>query len=155
MTGTADGTDPFPGPIASPRLLAPGQGSPTMFRTRLAGAALITFIFLPGCGILCGDRPRLCERWRSRHDTPVSFPGDAGCGTTVIPPNGGMMGAPIMIGPGGYPYGETLPQPGYTMPNIPKAGIIESPGENKGKQFDPDRASRTGPVLMIPANGSK
>jgi hypothetical protein len=130
-----------------------------MFRTRLAGAALITFVLLPGCGILCGDRPRLCERWRSRGEAcPVSYPGgDPGCGGMVIPPNGGMMGgAPIMIGPGGgYPYGETLPQPGYPMPNIPKAGIIESPGENKGKQFDPDRASRTGPVLMIPANNAK
>ena len=29
-------------------------------------------------------------------------------------------------------------------------------GENKGKQFNPDNgASRTGPVLMIPANNSK
>ena len=132
-----------------------------MFRTRLAGAALFFLIFLPGCGILCGDRPRFWERCRpNRCDAfPASMPGgDPYCGTNGIPPGGGMMGGPIMIGPGGYPYGgETLPPPGgYGTPNIPKAGIIESPGENKGKQFDPDtKGSRTGPVLMIPANGKR
>jgi len=127
-----------------------------MFRTRLAAVAFASLILMPGCGTLCGDRPRICERCRpNRLDaSPASFPmGDAGCGGTVIPP-GGMMGGPIMIGPGGYPYGETLPSPNGT-PRIPNAGIIETPGENKGKQFDPDRSSRTGPVLMIPANGPR
>ena len=128
-----------------------------MFRTRLAAAALLTLIVLPGCGTLCGGGPRICERWcrPGRVDAmPASFPmGDPGCGTSVIPPGGMMGGGPIMIGPGGYPYGETLPPPVNGMPRIPNAGIIESPGENKGKQFDPDKGvNRTGPVLMIPAN---
>jgi hypothetical protein len=127
-----------------------------MSRTRLVGAAFLFLTVLPGCGILCGDRSRLCERWRGRGEAyPASMPMGEGCGGMVIPPGGGA-GGPIMIGPGGYPYGgETFPHPMNGAPNIPKAGIIESPGERKGTQFDPDKASRTGPVLMIPANGAK
>jgi len=128
-----------------------------MFRTRLVAAGFLFLTLLPGCGLLCGDRPRLSERWRGRAEAyPASMPmGDPGCGTMVIPPGSGV-GGPMMLGPGGYPYGgETFPPPINGAPNIPRAGIIESPGERKGTQFDPDKASRTGPVLMIPANGAK
>jgi hypothetical protein len=122
-----------------------------MFRTRLAGAALLSFVFLPGCGILCGDRPGICARWRGRdagvvQAAPVSFPGaDMGaCGGMVVPPAGTIYGAPI-YGPG--VGGETFPPPG----RIPKAGI----DEGKGKQFELEGASRSGPALTIPVPNVK
>jgi hypothetical protein len=76
--------------------------------------------------------------------TPVSQPmGIGDCGGAVIPPGGMIYGAPI-YGPGGP---DTLPAPG----RIPKAGI----DEGKGKQFELEGASRTGPALTIPIPGSK
>jgi hypothetical protein len=127
-----------------------------MSRTRLAGAALLFLAFLPGCGILTGDRRTLCERWRDcrRGDrcegVPAGYPVvDGGCGGGCgmpIPGGAPYQGAPIyMGGPGAsIPLGaETLPQPGgaQTMPpRIPKAGI----DEGKGKQFELE--GRTGPV---------
>lgn len=92
--------------------------------------------------------------------TPASMPVmDGGCGGMPIPPGGPIYGAPIMGGPV-YPgiggaLGETLPPPiagDGAPPRIPKAGIKETP---PGKQFDPDQASKGGPVLTIPANGTK
>jgi hypothetical protein len=131
-----------------------------MFRTRLAAAALLFVSLLPGCGLLCGDRPRLCERWRgSRVEaSPVSFPmGDSGCGGMMIPPGGGigpggMTTGPVIIGPGGMPYENlnNVPRP------IPGARIGEEPGEVKpGRPYELGPTNRTGPVLMIPANGGK
>jgi hypothetical protein len=118
-----------------------------MFRTRLAGAALLSLVFLPGCRLFCCDGPGIMDRWADRRAgrmqaTPVSHPmGD--CGGTVIPPGGVIYGAPI-YGPGGP---DTLPAPG----RIPKAGI----DEGKGKQFELEGASRTGPALTIPIPGAK
>jgi hypothetical protein len=124
-----------------------------MFRTPLAGAALLTLVFLPGCGLFSGDRPGLCNRCRGNQSgrvdaSPASYPVvDAGCGGMVIPPGGHLIG-----GPGGYPMGEPLPMPGGTNPpRIPRIGI----DEGKGKQFELEGASRTGPALMMPATGAK
>jgi hypothetical protein len=135
-----------------------------MSRTRLAGAALLFLAVLPGCGILTGDRRTLCERWRDcRHGNrfdacPTGYPVvDGGC---AMPIPGGMpyQGAPIyMGGPGAsIPLGaETLPQPGGAQPippRIPKAGI----DEGKGKQFELEGASRTGPAgPALPTGGLK
>ena len=139
-----------------------------MSRTRLAGAALLFLAFLPGCGILTGDRRTLCERWRDtwrgdRCDAmPVGYPiMDAGCPNGCAMPIPGAMpyqGAPIyMGGPGAsVPMGaETLPPPNGIQPmprTIPPAGI----NEGKGKQFDPDLSSRTGPAgPALPTGGVK
>jgi hypothetical protein len=143
-----------------------------MSRTRLAGAALLFIALLPGCGALTGDRRTLCERWRDcwngpdRCDyAPVGYPVsmDAGCGNGCGMP---IPGAPIHQGPPIYmggpgaslPLGaETLPQPGGIQrmpPQIPKAGI--GIDEGKGKQFDIDPASRSGPVgPALPVGGTK
>lgn len=137
-----------------------------MSRTRLAGAALLFLALLPGCRTSPCDNRTLCERWRdcwrgNRYDAmPVSYPMmDGGCpGGCAMPIPGGMpyQGAPIFMGgPGAsVPLGaETLPQPGgiQTMPpRIPKAGI----DEGKGKQFELEGASRTGPVgPALPTGG--
>lgn len=120
-----------------------------MFRTRLTGVALLSICFLPGCGLFTGDRGWFCCRGRTMDAMPVSYPmgGDAGCGATVIPPAGNPYGgAPIY----GMP-GATIPQETFPAPRIPKAGI----DEGKGKQFELEGASRTGPVLTMPANGIK
>jgi hypothetical protein len=132
-----------------------------MSRTRLAGAALLFLAFLPGCGILTGDRRTLCERWRDawRGDrceaVPVGYPavieggGAPGCGCAAPIPGGAPFpAAPIyMGGPGAsVPLGsDTLPPPGGAQaipPRIPKAGI----DEGKGKQFELDQSGRTGPA---------
>jgi hypothetical protein len=126
-----------------------------MFRTRLAGVAILSFCFLPGCGLFTGDRGWFCCHGRNVDAMPVSYPmgpmgqmGDAGgCGATVIPPAGGNpYGAPIF----GVP-GTGIPQETFPAPRIPRAGI----DEGKGKQFELEGASRTGPVLTMPANGVK
>jgi hypothetical protein len=134
-----------------------------MFRTRLVGAALLFLNVLPGCGLLCPDRPGIFGcKWRHQeplYATPASMPGmDGGCGGMPIPPGGPIYGAPIMGGPV-YPgiggtLGETLPPPmaDGAPPRIPKAGIKESP---PGKQFELEGTTKGGPVLTIPANGSK
>ena len=125
-----------------------------MFRIRFAGFALLTVCFLPGCGLFSGDRPGLCGRRAERIDAvPVSYPvaDGGGCGATVIPPAGNPYGAPIYGAPGATIPNETYPPPYGTSPRIPKAGI----DEGKGKQFELDGTSRTGPVLTIPANGVK
>src|SRR5687767_11238593 len=114
-----------------------------MFRTRLAGIVLLSVSLLPGCGLFCGDRPGICNRWADRRAeaTPVAMPAGGECGGTVIPP--GMPPQPYP-----YPYpNATFPGPGMgaeTLPpgRIPKAGI----DEGKGKQFELEGASRTGPV---------
>ena len=134
-----------------------------MRRARLAGAALLFLSVLPGCGILTGDRRGVCERWRdcwngNRIDAvPVSYPMmDPGC-AMPIPGGHPYGGAPIMMN-GGAPFGaplgaETLPQPAPgTIRPIPKIGI----DEGKGKQFELDGASRTGPAgPALPVNGPK
>jgi hypothetical protein len=147
-----------------------------MLRTRLAAAALLTVSFLPGCRLLCPDT--CCNRWQECRSggpceaIPVSYPvanGGCPCGAPI--PNSGpivsgpIVSGPITSGPYGapgigapiYPNGglsETLPPP-YApgTPRIPKAGI----DEGKGKQFELEGASRsgTGPVLAIPATGTK
>ena len=123
-----------------------------MSRTRLAGVFFLSVSLLPGCGLFTGDRPGICQRWSDRRAdrceaTPVSFPvattGGGECGGSIIPP-----GTPPIYNVPPYPGAgigaETLP------PNrIPKAGI----DEGKGKQFELEGASRTGPVLTIPATG--
>lgn len=128
-----------------------------MLRIRLAGAALIALSILPGCKCF-GDRWNLTSRPRDPYPAgmPVSYPGgDPNCGCQGGPVIGapGSTG-PIILGPGG-----TLPNPG-TIPNIPPAGIKESPGT--GKQFETDgkEASRgtamppgitvSGPILGSP-----
>lgn len=118
-----------------------------MFRTRLAGVALLSICFLPGCGLFCGDRG-FCSRREPVSACPTSYPmgGDAGCGATVIPPGGNPYGAPIY----GVP-GATIPETS-PPPRIPRVGIDEG---GKGKQFPLDETGRTGPVLTIPANGVK
>jgi hypothetical protein len=121
-----------------------------MFRTRLAGVALLSTCFLPGCGLFWGDRPGLCCRRDPAPFVPVSYPGgDAGCGATVIPPSGNPYGAPIYGVPGAVMPGATMPGETSPPPRIPRVGI----DEGKGKQFPLDETGRTGPVLTIPANG--
>jgi hypothetical protein len=139
-----------------------------MPRTRLVGAALLFLAFLPGCGILTGDRRTLCERWRDCRNggqvdaCPVSYPviDSGGANGCAMPIPGGIpyQGPPIyMGGPGAsVPLGsETLPQPGGTMPmppRIPRAGI----DEGKGKQFELEGASRSGPIgPALPTGGTK
>lgn len=118
-----------------------------MSRTRLAGIVLLSVSLLPGCGLLDPNRPGLCGRRCNQQPehvqaSPVSFPG-GDCGGAVIPPGTPpIYGAPTF--PGAGMGAETLP-PG----RIPKAGI----DEGKGKQFELEGASRTGPVLTIPATG--
>jgi len=139
-----------------------------MLRTRLATAAVFSLTLLPGCGLLCGDRGwfgrQECYRGCGVEAIPVSYPvtngGCSGCGMPI--PTGGPIvagpygGAPIIGGPV-YPNGglsETLPPPYAPGPQrIPKAGI----DEGKGKQFELEGASRSGggPVLAVPATGSK
>jgi hypothetical protein len=119
-----------------------------MFRTRLIGVALLSVCFLPGCGLFSGNGGGwFCCRGRTDAAMPVSYPGGgAECGGTVIPPAGNPYGAPIY----GMP-GAAIPQETFPPPRIPKAGI----DEGKGKQFELEGASRTGPVLTMPANGFK
>jgi len=133
-----------------------------MFRTRLVGAALLCLGLLPGCRLCCPDRPCLFDRCRGGGApvaTPMAYPAmDGGCGMPV-PTGGPIYGGPINGGPiypgiGGA-LNETLPPPiagDGVPPRIPKAGIKESP---PGKQFELEGASKTGPVLTIPAAGSK
>lgn len=177
-TGTSVGTEPTPYPQVRPRV-RPGTGTVPMLRTRLAVAAAFSLTLLPGCGLLCGDRGlfgRTTECLRGgpmMEAIPVSYPvGNGGPCCTPIPAGGPIMAGPTVGGPyGGAPYGgapimggpiygnglsETLPpplaQPG--TPRIPKAGI----DEGKGKQFELEGASKSGPggpVLAIPANGTR
>jgi hypothetical protein len=142
-----------------------------MLRTRLAAAAVLSLSLLPGCRLLCPDtwcdRYRECRRGAPCDAIPVSYPvSDAGCGCgTPIPSGGPIVAGPITSGPYGAPImgapvypgsglSETLPPP-YApgTPRIPKAGI----DEGKGKQFELEGASRSGagPVLAIPATGSR
>lgn len=128
-----------------------------MTRTRLTGIALLLIVLLPGCGIFA-NRPGLCNRNRGQvNASPVVFPGgmpagmpagmpggDPGCGSMVIP-----NGTPPYPVPGFPGQMETFPPPG--MNTIPKARIEEG----KGKSFELDSTSRNGPVLMVPAVGSK
>ena len=116
-----------------------------MFRTRLAGAALLTLALMPGCACW-HDRPGLLTRFRAWRDgptaTPVAMPvGDPGCNDCGAANGGG----PIIVHPGGV-----LPQPGEA-PKIPRVGIDES----KGKQFELEGMNKGGPVLTMPAAGSK
>lgn len=118
-----------------------------MSRTRLVGILLVSVTLLPGCGLLDPNRPGICgRRNQQRSDceaSPVSFQGGGECGGTVIPPGTPpIYGSPVF--PGAGLGAETMP-PG----RIPKAGI----DEGKGKQFELEGASRTGPVLTIPATG--
>jgi len=120
-----------------------------MTRNRLIGAAFLMIVLLPGCGIFA-NRPGLCNRNRGQvNASPVSMPvstGDPGCGAMVIP-SGTPFGGPFsgIPGPGQM---ESLPPPAM---NIPKARIEEG----KGKPFELDSASRTGPALTMPAVGSR
>ena len=137
-----------------------------MSRTRLAGAAVLFLAFLPGCGILTGDRRTLCERWRDCRNggqvdaCPAGYPVvDGGC---AMPIPGAMpyqqppiyMGGPGVSGPFGA---ETLPNPGGVQPMppripAPKIGV----DEGKGKQFELEGASRTGPAgPALPTGGLK
>lgn len=136
-----------------------------MLRTRLAAAAVLSLSLLPGCRLCCPDTwNQQCCRQGVIDAIPVSYPvANAGCSGCGMPmPAGGPIvagpygGAPIISGPV-YPNGgltETLPPP-YApgTPRIPKAGI----DEGKGKQFELEGASRsgTGPVLAVPATGTK
>jgi hypothetical protein len=141
-----------------------------MSRIRLAGAALLFVALLPGCGILTGDRRTLCERWRDCRNggqvdaCPASYPViDSGCPNgCAMPIPGGVpyQGPPIyMGGPGAsVPFGaETLPNPGGVQPMppripAPKIGV----DEGKGKQFELEGASRSGPIgPALPTGGIK
>jgi hypothetical protein len=144
-------------------------GTVPLLRTRLAAAAVLSLSLLPGCRLCCpdpcGNGYSACRRGGMCDAIPVSYPvGDAGCNGCGMPiPAGGPIvagpygGAPIIGGPV-YPNGgltETLPPP-YAppgTPRIPKAGI----DEGKGKQFELEGASRsgTGPVLAVPATGTR
>lgn len=125
-----------------------------MLRTRLAAAALSSLTLLPGCGLLCGNGSAWCGR-QDFSTIPVSYPGPMGGCAMPIPAGGPMMSGPIISGPvypgpgmNGQPLNETLPPP--YAPRIPKAGIEE----RKGKEFELE-AGRGGPVLAIPATGTK
>ena len=135
-----------------------------MSRTRLVAAAFLFLALLPGCGTFTGDRRTLCERWQdcwsgNRADAcPTGYPMSNGGCAMPIPGGQPYMGAPIyMSGPGAsVPMGaETLPPPGGTQtmpPRIPKIGI----DEGKGKQFELEGASRSGPMgPALPVGGIK
>ena len=152
MIGTADGKEPALQTTYVLVLLEHSdRDSPTMTRNRLAGTALLMIVLLPGCGIFA-NRPGLCNRNRGQvNASPVSLPavaGDPGCGAMTIPSGAPIYGAPIYGVPGGPGHMESLPPPAL---NIPKARIEEG----KGKPFELDSASRTGPVLTMPAVGSR
>lgn len=126
-----------------------------MFRTRLAGAALLTFTLLPGCGLLCGDRG-LCSRWCGARGPvnaiPVSYPGDFGA--MPYPADGGMIyGAPPVYGSGPVVVPGATVIPGDTLPPpvIPRTrGGVD---EGRGRQFELEGASRvgpSGPALALP-----
>jgi hypothetical protein len=136
-----------------------------MSRTRLAGAAFLFIAFLPGCGTLTGDRRTLCERWHdfwydSRYDAcPVAYPiGQPGCATPIP---GAVGGAPIIMGGPmtSVPGADTFPPPGgiQTMPpRIPAPKIPGGVDEGKGKQFELEGASRSGPAgPALPTGGVK
>lgn len=100
-----------------------------MSRPRLAGAALLSLAFLPGCGILTGDRT-LCERWRDcwRGDrcegVPVGYPVvEGGCpgGFAAPIPTGGCPGGCATPIPGGFPLGG-IPPGGIAPGGIPYQG---------------------------------
>lgn len=135
-----------------------------MRRIRLLAIAALSATFLPGCGILFGDRPGICDRMKacresrradeSNYATPVSFVGAPGYPVGGTIPGGSCAptgGPPIMVPPGGMGGlgGESLPPPLADNPGrIPPAKIKENPG----KQFELEKGTR-GPVIAIPASG--
>lgn len=121
-----------------------------MTRRTVMLAALLTLIFVSGCG--WRDRPRLLGRWRDRTPDCTDYaPYARGYG---LPPNGQYFGAapampcsmgeglPIMTVPGGItaPGGEVImpqPLPNGMMPPLQPPGTVTPPGSAPPKPADP------------------